>query len=225
MVTAYTICAVIGITIFVVQLILMFFGMHGEGDFDMDHDVGFGGGDLPHDFGGMGDVDADLSGVDLAHDGHIHIMEDTQVINEGATSFFNVLSFRSIVAAVAFFGAGGRLADDLGWHPVLCFVFALGMGAVALLLVGWMMVMLASLRHDGTVRIGRAIGLPASVYLGIPEHRTGMGRVTFTLQERTVEYNAVTDGDAIPTGGQVVVVDIVDDTTLAVKREGGNVEN
>ncbi len=216
MATAYTICAVVGITIFVVQLILMFIGMHGDGDIDMAHEVG----DMPHDIGGVGDVDAEVGGPDLTHDGHIHMMEDTQVINQGATSFFNIVSFRSIVAAVAFFGVGGRLAGDLGWHPLVGFLFAMALGGAALVLVGWLMVMLASLRHDGSIRVLNAIGQPGSAYLGVPEHRSGKGRVSVTVQGRTLEFDAVTDGEAIPTGGQVVVVDVINDTTVAVAREG-----
>lgn len=219
---AYTVCAIVGVTVLVVLLILMFLGLHGDGGFDVGHGGDFAGGDFGHDLGGMGD--ADVSGVDLTHDGQVHMLEDTQVLEGGAASFFQVLSFRSLIAAMAFFGVGGRLATELGWHPVLAFVFALGMGGAAMLLVAWLMALMASLRHDGTIRILNAIGLPANVYLGIPGRRMGVGRVQFTLQERTVEMDAVTDGQPIPTGSQVIIVDVVNDTTVAVQREAGVVD-
>ena len=74
----------------------------------------------------------------------------------------------------------------------------------------------------GTDDLGRDIfsrlvyGAPATVYLAIPGARGGVGKVTLTLQGRTVEYEAVTAGARIPTGAPVVVVDVVAPGTLEV---------
>ena len=53
---------------------------------------------------------------------------------------------------------------------------------------------------EGTVRINRALGAEATVYLRIPGNRQGAGKIQINLQNRTMEYLAVTLGDAIPTG-------------------------
>ena len=78
---------------------------------------------------------------------------------------------------------------------------------------------LYTLRADGTVRIQRAIGQHGNVYLRIPANRSGSGKIQFNLQNRTMEYLAVTAGQELPTGAKVVVVGVVNPTTLEVQAE------
>ena len=64
-----------------------------------------------------------------------------------------------------------------------------------------------------------AVGLPATVYVPIPGKRAGVGKVTFRLQDRIVEYQAVTEGaDRLATGEKVVVEAIVSADTVCVAR-------
>ena len=59
-------------------------------------------------------------------------------------------------------------------------------------------------------------GKTATVYLTVPEKRSGVGKVTVSVQERTMEYRAVADNEGIPTGSKVVVVGITNGDTLEV---------
>jgi len=58
--------------------------------------------------------------------------------------------------------------------------------------------------------------------LSVPPHKTGAGKVHLNLQNRTVEYLAMTAEDRIPTGAQVTVTDVLgpDTVEVAVVREG-----
>ncbi len=47
---------------------------------------------------------------------------------------------------------------------------------------------------------------PAVVYVPIPGKRAGAGKVTFRLQNRLVEYQAVTEDDTRLTTGEKVIV-------------------
>ena len=85
--------------------------------------------------------------------------------------------------------------------------------------VYWMMQGLRQLRAEGTVRIHRAVGRHGNVYLRIPANRSGSGKIQFNLQNRTMEYLAVTAGPELPTGSKVVVVGVVNPTTLEVQAE------
>ena len=85
--------------------------------------------------------------------------------------------------------------------------------------VAWIMRHLYRLKSDGTVRIERTLGQPASVYLSIPPKGNGTGKVTATLQGRTVEYVAMNASDeAISTGSEVVVTRVVGPGTVEVDR-------
>jgi hypothetical protein len=182
MLTVYTICAVVGGVILVMQMLLTLLGA--------DHDLGMAGDAVDHDIG-----------HDLHDTGH----------------FFGVLSFRSLVAALAFFGLGGRWALAEGWSPYFAFVAALAAATAAMFLVAWLMRLLASLVYEGTMRVENAVGQMGTVYLGIPGHNQGLGKVTVTVQSQSVEFDAVTSKDAIPTGATITVVGMAGPSTLEVE--------
>jgi hypothetical protein len=188
----YLICAVLGSTVLVGQFLLGLLG------FGHHHDMG---GFEGHEIGGHGGHAQDVHDAD--HDAHV-------------TIFARLLTFRSIVAAVAFFGLGGRAADAAGLNPALTLVVAVATGGGALFLVAWLMRLLVRLQSDGSVRIGRAVGRGGTVYLPIPGHKAGVGKVLLNVQNRTMEYQAVTDQDALPTGAKVVVVAVLGSDTVEV---------
>lgn len=189
--TIFLICAVIGGVILLCQFVLSLAGVGG------DHDIG--GADHHIDFGAENHAGAD------------HPEDD------GATWYFHVLSFRAICAAVTFFGLGGLAAAASPSSAAMAFPIGIGSGGVAMVIVGWLMSLLGKLQSEGNVRIERAVGAPAIVYLGIPPSRQGAGKVTVKVQNRTMEYRAVTQhNEMLPTGKEVMVVGIAGPDTLEV---------
>jgi hypothetical protein len=78
---------------------------------------------------------------------------------------------------------------------------------------------LAKLHSDGTVRIERALGAPATVYLTIPGQKSGAGKVQVKVQNRLVEYQAITSQQQeLSTGANVVVVAVVNPGTVEVAQ-------
>ena len=55
---------------------------------------------------------------------------------------------------------------------------------------------LVSMKHDGTLRYGNALGLDGQVYVTIPAARSGAGQVEIKLQGRLITTAAVTDASA-----------------------------
>jgi membrane protein implicated in regulation of membrane protease activity len=100
-------------------------------------------------------------------------------------------------------------ADASGAHPAGSLVLALIAGFLALYIVAWIMRSLMRLRADGTARIANAVGKTAEVYLTVPGHKSGKGKITVTLQDRTMEYEAETENEALPTGSLVQIVGVV----------------
>src|SRR5262249_6181704 len=146
------------------------------------HDVG------DHDFHG---------GLDHAG-GHDHAGEHDP--GQGYTSWFaGVLTFRALVAALTFFGLAGMAATTQGLGAPLSLAVAVAAAAAALLLVAFVMRSLGRLRADGTVRIERAVGRTGTVSLSVPGRKSGAGKVHLKLQNRIVEYRAVTNLDELPT--------------------------
>jgi hypothetical protein len=179
---------------------------------DMGHDFG---GDFHADLGGDAhpDVGADHAG-DTAEDQIEHAAD-----HHGSTHLFGILSFRSIVAALTFFGLAGLAATSSDAEPTTSLLVAVAAGAAAMTTVYWLLRGLQSLQSEGNVRIHRAVGQHGNVYLRVPGNRSGSGKIQFNLQNRTMEYLAVTAGPDLPTGTKVVVVDVVNPTTLEVQAE------
>ena len=85
-------------------------------------------------------------------------------------------------------------------------------------LVHGVMRLFFKLAEDGTVRVGRAIGREAKVYIPIPGNNAGAGKVQLKLQHRLVEYAAVTQSaQGLKTGARVLVVAIRGGNTLVVR--------
>jgi hypothetical protein len=218
----FIICAAIGGTILVIQFVMTLIGLGGHAfDIDVSTDVG-------HDFGGFGgDVHVDTGGdfhVDSGGDVHVdHAGGDTdhahQSIHHGSTWLFGILSFRTIIAALAFFGLGGLAAQSAQVSMPNMMLISIAAGAAAMFAVYWMMRGLQAVQAEGTVRLQRAVGQHGNVYLRVPASRAGSGKVQFNLQNRTMEYLAITSGPELPTGTKVVVVGVVNPTTLEVQAD------
>jgi hypothetical protein len=195
--TIYLVCAIVGGTLLVLQLLMGLLGLGHHDDVGGDHDL--------HD--ASGDHDAHGTDHDHTHEQH-----------GGAGSWFlSVLTFRSIVAALTFFGLVGLTASrNLKHEAPISLALAVAAGLAALFLVAYLMRMLHRLKSDGTVHIERAVGRSGTVYLTIPGQKAGMGKVTLSLQNRLVEYQAVTPHPQLPTGAKIVVTAILGPDTVEV---------
>ena len=192
----YLLCALFGGTVLVAQFFLGFGA--GDGDFDGADDI-------------SGDVDIDVDAVDADIDSHDHAG------HHDSTWIFGVLTFRTLLIGITFFGLTGKAAGASGFDPTKTLLIALGFALAAMYGVYFMMRGLTKLTADGTERISRSMGEEATVYLSIPAHNEGVGKVHVTVQNRMLEYEAMTAGDRLPTGTRVVVVDVLGSDRVQVE--------
>jgi hypothetical protein len=215
--TVFVICAAFGGTILILQAVMTVVGFGGDAlHTDVAHDFGHDfGGDAHADAGGLdSDTGADMhaeasAGSSDAHHGGSH--------GHGSSRLFAMLSFRGLVAAMAFFGLGGWTAQSAELPLQTVLLIAVACGGAAMYGMYSIMQWLASLHAEGTVQMDRAVGQAATVYLRIPGARSGAGKIQIDLQNRTMEYLAVTAGEPLPTGARVVVVGIVNPETVEVR--------
>ncbi|MDX1962853.1 MAG: hypothetical protein SFX18_06855 [Pirellulales bacterium] len=209
-------CAIIGGTILVCQFALTLMGLSGaEGsDFDL-HTDGLGDASLSGDGhldhpGGNGGLGGD------AHGGQGH---DSGHEQHGSSWFFGVLTFRTVVTFIAFFGLIGMVGTSAGWPQLQTLVVAVGSGLMSMYGVQYLLRLAHRLRADGTVHIQRAVGQPAIVYLTIPPKNSGLGKVQVVLQNRTMEYDAMTPHEKLPTGTRVLVTRVLGADRVEVAAE------
>ena len=138
------------------------------------------------------DLDADLDGdVDLDAD---------------ASGLFSV---KGILSFLAFFGAGGYVALDYGAPLWLAVLVALGAGYAVMSTVIYLLARLRGLDADHNRKASALLGQEGRVYLTIPGGKAGAGRVEVRQGGRLVEIEAETAGEAIATGADVEVLDVL----------------
>lgn len=155
---------------------------------------------------GVVDAGGDMDAGGGHDGGHGHI----------ASEGLDLMSVRALSAGVAFFGLGGLtgLATPLGL--VAAIPLALVAGTAAMFGTAVAMRWMLGFDDDGTVSIHGAVGATGTVYLTIPGERKGSGKVMLTLQNRIVEYQAVTSDALLPTGAPIMVVEVVGPDTVHV---------
>jgi membrane protein implicated in regulation of membrane protease activity len=182
--------ALVGCTLLAVQVLLQIIGLGGAHDVDTAH------------------LDTDVH-TDMDHAGDPAHGTDGNL-------FFGILSFKALVAFAGIFGLTGLSLEESNLGSAQHISLAILAGVVAMVVVAYMMRMLHRLSSSGTVVIQNALGHHGQVYLRIPGNNEGHGKVTLELQGRSIELSAVTDGEAIPTGKQVKVVEVLGNETLKV---------
>lgn len=210
MTTIFLFCALVGGTIMLCQFFLTLLGLgghdmvdSGHGDLDLAHDAGP---DAGHDMADHDHGAGEAQGEDGAHDHH-----------HSSTWLFGVISFRTLVAAITFFGLSGMAARSAALSLANQLWIALACGIGAMYLVHWLMSLMYRLSEDNTVRINRAVGREGMVYLPVAADRAAPGKIQLRLQGRMMEYEAVTSAPSnLPTGARVVVTGVLGGNTLEV---------
>ena len=189
----FLLCAVLGGTVLICQFVLTLVGLGGDHTFDAGHDVST-------DFAGDAGHDVHVGAEDAGHDAQGH---------HGSSWLFGIISLRTLVAAATFFGLAGLTAEsaELALGPQL--LVALVAGASAMYGVHWLVRSMGRLSEDGTQKIRQAIGQEGTVYIPIAPAKAQAGKVQIRLQNRLVEYEAVTNSaQRLATGTKIRVVGI-----------------
>jgi hypothetical protein len=142
---------------------------------------------------------------------------DTSVVEHSAAAdIFKVISVRTVIAGIAFFGLGGLACLTGGTSKPVSVVVAAVAGFVAVYTVFYLCRSVAQLKSDGSISDKTLVGATGSVYLRIPAVGSGAGKVLVNQQNRTMEYEAVTNGEELKAGIPITVVRIVSSTTVEV---------
>lgn len=151
------------------------------------------------------DTDADLSGTDVHADGY-HLDAD-----------FQLFSVRSIIAFFTFFGWAGVLTLNAGASTLGAVIAGGVAGSAAMLIVGYMMYMFSRLGQAGNTDASEALFNTGQVYLPIPSNKNGHGKIHITIEGTMREMDAITKGEALPTGSQIRVVEVLENNVLVVE--------
>lgn len=191
MLNVFIFCSFVGGTVLVIQTLLSVIGFGDFGDADVDVDTG-----------DVGDVDD--NSVGHGHSSGFHV--------------FKLISFRTMVAGIAFFGLAGWGTHVSTGSSLLAIIVAMLAAVVAILIVYFLYRSMDSLRYQGNVSNEKLVGATGSVYVRIPAQGKGVGKVLVTQQSRTMEYEALSVGKELSTGTQITVIKVVSPTVVEVSE-------
>ena len=154
----------------------------------------------------LGDHDADF---DL----------DTSDGSFDADPSMNLLTFRNLVNFCLGFGWTAVLMHEKIQSNALLIIVSVIVGILLVTVVMWIFKWLSGMQQTGNIDVHKsAVGCEGKVYLAIPGERKGEGKVQITINNAVREYDAVTDGETIPTGRAIKVTEVINDYTLLVEE-------
>ena len=128
----------------------------------------------------------------------------------------NLFTIKNFIGFLVGFGWAGVCFYNSITSSILLILVAV---IVGLLFVGIFVVIYKQtkkLEHNGAFQIDEVKGTTVSVYLRIPAQGSGKGKVQVSQNGSVHELDALTDGEEIPSGAKVKVVEIVNNETVKV---------
>lgn len=154
--------------------------------------------------------------VDLDGDGDIDVDTDSGVsifTVKSLTAFFAVGSWAGLLTCAL-------VAENLQW---ISSIVALVSGAAAFAVVVLLMRFMYKMQSSGTFQPEKLVGRRATVYVSIPEKRSGRGKITLNAQGKFVELDAMTDGDRLAVDDAVEIL-ATENECMLVARVSEKVE-
>lgn len=150
--------------------------------------------------------------TDLDGDGEIDVDIDSGV---------SLFTTKSLTAFLSIGGWAGLLTcsaveSNLQW---LSIIVALVAGGAAWAGVYFALRGIAKMQCNGALQTEKLVGKRATVYVSIPQKRSGRGKITLEAQGKFTELDAVTDGDRISVDEVVEIVATQNECTVVKKVE------
>lgn len=151
---------------------------------------------------GLGDFDMDMD------------LDGGDALDGGGLS--DMLSIKNAINFLLGFGWAGVCLYDTISSSILLGIIAVLFGLSFVVAFFYLLKKVMTLESNGAFDINTAEGKTCNVYLRIPANRSGTGKVQISFDGSVQELDAVTDGDMIPTGTKVVVMEILNNNILLV---------
>ncbi len=212
--TFYFFCAIFGSAFILLQFfLLLFVGIGTDSDTgditSVDTETGM-------------EMDANSGDTDgsLDSDAVEHYHDGGQEHGSSSFGFLKMLSLRTITAGIGFLGFAGLASESFGFPEYVSLFIAIVFGIAAIVLVYFLYRFINAFSHSGSLQEGSQLGCSGTVTIRIPPKRGGPGRVQINQQERTMEYEAVTDSEEeLKTGVSITVVKILSSAQVVVEKK------
>ena len=150
-----------------------------------------------------------------AHDG---VDADFNSDFSGESAPFQLFSLRNLVNFMLGLGWGGICFYGVIENKIVLTGVALLVGIIFVALFFLAIKQIQKLAEDNTFKITETMNKTASVYLTIPDSKSGKGKIQISVRGSMHEIDAMTEGDKIETGAPVKVVRVEWSTLVFVEK-------
>lgn len=137
---------------------------------------------------------------------------------EGGDAPFQLFSLRNLINFLIGFSWAGVLLYNKIENKAILVLIAFVVGTAFLALFFILIRQILKLSEDNTFRIDNTIGKIATVYLTIPEGKSGKGKVQVSVNGTTHELDAITENEGISSGTMVRITAIESGNLLIVEK-------
>ena len=134
-------------------------------------------------------------GIDADFDSNLH----------GTEAPFQLFSFRNLINFLLGFSWTGISFYNTIGNVFILMAVSVGVGIIFVVLFFFIIRQLQKLAEDNSFKMENTINKTAEVYLPIPGHRSGKGKVLVSVNGSLRELDAMTDKEKIDTGSVVTV--------------------
>lgn len=153
-----------------------------------------------------GEVDAELGDADMEVD-----------TDDGIG--FQFITVKNMIGFFTIFSWTGIACLDSGYSAPLTITVSVIAGLAMMFTMAGIFYWLTKLTDSGTLKMENAIGGVGEVYLLIGKNRSGLGKVTITIQGAVRELQAMTDdGEDLSMGTIIEVKEVINNQILLVTK-------
>ncbi|MBO4451747.1 MAG: serine protease [Bacteroidaceae bacterium] len=130
----------------------------------------------------------------------------------------NLFTIKNFIGFLVGFGWTGVCFYNSISSPILLILVAFIVGCLFIGIFVVIFKQTKKLEHNGAFKIDEVKDTIVSVYLRIPATGSGKGKVQVSQNGSVHELDAFTDGEDIPSGAKVKIVEIIDNETVKVEK-------
>ena len=135
----------------------------------------------------------------------------------GTEAPFQLFSLRNLINFLLGFSWTGVSFYGTIENKTLLIFTALFVGVLFVFIFFIIIRQIQKLAEDNSFKMSNTLHKTAEVYLTIPEHKSGKGKILVSVNGAFHELDAMTEGEKIPSGTIVQVIEIINQDILIVK--------
>lgn len=151
-------------------------------------------------------------------DGHDSDMGDTHSDTHSGADGIQILTIRNLINFLLGFSWTGISFYTTISNRFLLISVAAIVGILFVSLFIYLMLQIQKLSEDNSFKIDKTLNKTGSVYLAIPENKTGKGIIQISVNGSVHELNAITAQERIETGAIVRVIKVEDNNLVLVEK-------